>query len=177
VQKGAIRADRLTGAFLEGAEKLRAIGGLAVIAVHTQIVGTGRRLDAIRAVADTALAQGDWWIAEAVEVANWWKARSGVRVTAVHPRVETIEADSLGARTLDIRVAGPAGESITGLWIDIVLPRGSDAVTPAVDGVPVDYTTTDWGIRVPLGDLPDGETRLISLQPRFEDGQDSDRRR
>jgi len=177
VQEGAIRADRLSGAFLEGAEKLRAIGGLAVIAVHTQIVGTGRRLDAVRAVADTAHAQGDWWIAEAGEVADWWQARSGVRVTAGHPQVETLEADSLGGRTLDIRVEGPAGESITGLWIDIVLPGGSDTVTPAVDGVPVAYTTTDWGIRVSLGDLPAGETRLISLQPRVEDGQDSDRRR
>jgi hypothetical protein len=77
VQEGAIRADRLSGAFLEGAEKLRAIGGLAVIAVHTQIVGAGRRLDAVRAVADTARAQGDWWIAEAGEVADWWKARCG----------------------------------------------------------------------------------------------------
>jgi hypothetical protein len=182
VQEGAIRADRLSGAFLEGAEKLRAIGGLAVIAVHTQIVGTGRRLDAVRAVADTARAQGDWWIAEAGEVADWWKARSGVRVTMVHPQVDRLEADSLEGRTLegwtlDIRVEGPEGESITGLWIDIVLPRGSDAVTPAVDGVPVAYTTTEWGIRVSLGDLPAGETRLISLQPRYENGQNSDRRR
>ena len=159
---------------------MRAIGGLAVIAVHTQIVGTGRRLDAVRAVADRARAQGDWWIAEAGEVADWWKARSGVRVTMVHPQVEALEADSLEDRilegwTLDIRVEGPQGESVTGLWIDIVLPRGSDAVTPAVDGVPVAYTTTDWGIRVPLGDLPAGETRLISLQPRYEHGQNSDR--
>ena len=181
VQEGALRTDRLSEAFLEGAEKMRAIGGLAVVAVHTQIVGAGRRLDAVRAVADTAVAQGDWWIAEAGDVADWWRARAGVRLTAVPPQVEALASSSPGSlegipppeesvgvpsggRIPDFLVEGPEGESVTDLWIDIVLPGGSVAVTPFVDGVPVAYTTTDWGIRVPVGDLPAGENRLISLR-------------
>jgi peptidoglycan/xylan/chitin deacetylase (PgdA/CDA1 family) len=72
VQEGALRTDRLTRAFLDGIHKLRSIGGVAVVGVHTQIVGTDRRLEAVRAVADTALAQGDWWIARAGDLAGWW---------------------------------------------------------------------------------------------------------
>ncbi len=178
VQEGGLRTDRLSEAFLEGAEKLRAIGGLAVVAVHTQIVGAGRRLDAVRIVAEKAVAQGDWWIAEAGEVADWWRARR-VRVTrsprVIAPRASTHhEEDSVGVhpgpRLPDLLVEGPEGEGISGLWIDIVLPVGPGRLIPLVDGVPVAYTATGWGIRVPLGHLPAGETRLISLQLSSPEG-------
>jgi hypothetical protein len=43
VQEGAMRGDRLSEAYLEGTDKLRALGGLAVVASHTQIIGEGRR--------------------------------------------------------------------------------------------------------------------------------------
>ena len=181
VQEGGIRADRLSEAFLEGAEKMRAMGGLAVVAVHTQITGTGRRLDAVRAVADTAVAQGDWWIAGAGEVAGWWRARGAVRVTAVPRLTEAEETDSLeapetsgtagdevdvspGLPLAEFLVEGPQEESIQGLWIDIVLSMESGPVAPYVDGIRVSHTTTEWGIRVPIGELPAGGSRLISLR-------------
>jgi len=61
-------------------------------------------------------------------------------------------------------VEGPEEEAIYGLWIDIVLSTESGPVAPFVDGIPVSHTTTEWGIRVPIGDLPAGEGRLISLR-------------
>ncbi len=93
VQDGAMKADRLTEAFLGGTEKLRSIGGLAVVATHTQILGTGRRLEAIRAVASTARSQGDWWIAEAREVAVWWGRRARVRLSLTETESAGAEAD------------------------------------------------------------------------------------
>jgi peptidoglycan/xylan/chitin deacetylase (PgdA/CDA1 family) len=185
VQEGAIRTDRLTGAFLEGVRKLRSIGGVAVVGVHTQILGTDRRLEAVRTVADTARAQGDWWIARAGEVAEWWGRRASVRVTVVpasgpettlesrdpaEDSLPTGASDSEGdvlpwhARHPDILVQAPEMAGIQGLWIDVTLPGGSDAVLPQVDGSPVGYVTTEWGIRVPVGDLAAGQARRISLR-------------
>jgi peptidoglycan/xylan/chitin deacetylase (PgdA/CDA1 family) len=157
VQEGALRTERLTAAFLEGARKLRSIGGVAVVGLHTQILGTDRRLDAVRVLADTVRAQGDWWVARAGEVAEWWGKRASVRVTVVPAPTE---ADGLP----DILVEAPELEGVRGVWIEVSLPGGSDAVAPSVDGTPVSYSATEWGIRVPVGDLEPGQVRRVSLQ-------------
>jgi hypothetical protein len=84
------------------------------------------------------------------------------------------EADSGGTlsgnRIPDFLVEGPAGESISGIWIDVVIPGDPGPVTPFVDGVPVAHTTTGWGIRVPLGDIPAGESRLVSFRTPSSQG-------
>jgi hypothetical protein len=187
VQDGAVRVDRLKEAFLGGMEKIRSVGGLAVVTVHTQIVGTGTRLDAIRTVGDTAKAQGDWWIARAGEVAGWWKERASVRVSFGEPEgaeptsasdpataAEKRLADgsvpldnglpsvSPGA-ALQILVEAPADAKIHGLWVDVVIPDGMDGLTPFIGGLPVSYSATEVGIRVPVGNLEAGETRSISF--------------
>ena len=185
VQEGAVRTVRLTEAFLEGTGKLRAIGGLAVVAIHTQIVGGGRRLDAVRETADAVVAQGDWWIAEAREVADWWKARAGIRITAVKPEPvmdppdegvlpegvlpedvlpeDASDSDPDGNQPPDLLVEIQGEAGIAGVWIDVILPEGSERTIPSVDGIPVAFTTTDWGVRIPVGDLIPGELRVISF--------------
>lgn len=197
VQEGAIRADRLTRAFLEGIQKIRSIGGVAVVSVHTQIVGTGGRLDAVRAVVDTARAQGDWWIPRAGELADWWEKRGSVRLTipphaeldspgdtaVVHGADESLApgGDASGpasvggiasqpGRLPSMLVEAPKGDGIRGLWIDVILPAGVDGVIPFVDGQPVPYATTEWGLRVPVGDLAAGEARRILLRVAGPDG-------
>jgi peptidoglycan/xylan/chitin deacetylase (PgdA/CDA1 family) len=155
VQEGAMRGDRLSEAYLEGTDKLRALGGLAVVASHTQIIGEGRRLDAIRDVAEKVRTQGDWWIATASDVAAWWEARAAATVT-----IGPAEAPGL-----DILVEAPSDEALSGLWIDVVIPDpGPDGLIPLVNGYPVSFATTDWGIRVSVGELAAGEVRLISLR-------------
>jgi peptidoglycan/xylan/chitin deacetylase (PgdA/CDA1 family) len=180
VQEGALRADRLAEAFLEGTEKLRAIGGLAVVAVHTQIVGTGRRLEAVRETADSVVSQGDWWIAEAGEVAEWWKLRDGIRITVgaldqgAGPEPsdtsgvtegEAAPPDSTRAPLPGLLVESVGEVDISELWIDVILPPGSEGMTPSVDGVPVAFITTDWGVRIALGDLSPREIKTISFPP------------
>jgi peptidoglycan/xylan/chitin deacetylase (PgdA/CDA1 family) len=175
VQEGAIRADPLTDAFLEGIGKMRAMGGLAVIATHTQIVGTGRRLDAVRAVIRTARAQRDWWVATASDVASWWSTRRSVRVTMLSAGdLRSLSASALpdsgpaaaaGSTLPGVLVEAPDHVGISGLWVNLVLPVEGASVAPYVDGLPVSYSMTDWGIRFPVGDLSPGEARIIHLGP------------
>jgi peptidoglycan/xylan/chitin deacetylase (PgdA/CDA1 family) len=157
VQDGALGADRLTEAFLEGATKIRAVGGLAVAALHTQIAGTGARLEAVRVLADTTRAHRDWWTARADEVADWWRRRASLAVRFLSP--ETAEDGSVP----EIVVEAPRGEDIEGLWLDIVLPHGVRDAQPVVNGSSVAFTLTPWGIRVPVGNLPAGGEGRIAL--------------
>lgn len=166
VQDGALRAKRLSDAFVAGAHKMRAIGGLAVIAGHTQIMSRGSRLDAFRVVADSARSQGDWWITRADHVAEWWSARAEVRLSwsdpAALPALDGIQASELP----DLLVHGPSTE-MRGLWVDVVVP-GSDRLLPLVDGETVEFKTTDWGLQVPVGILEPGEPQRIAFV-RVED--------
>ncbi len=157
VQDGAVRADRLTEAFLEGAQKIRAVGGLAVAALHTQIAGTGSRLEAVRVLADTTRAHQDWWTARADEVAEWWRRRSSLAVRFLSP------GSSENGDIPEIVVVAPRGEDIEGLWLDIILPNGIRDAQPLVNGSFVAFTLTPWGIRVPVGHLPAGGEGRIAL--------------
>lgn len=159
VQDGALMAERLSEAYVMGAQKMRAIGGLAVIAGHTQIMSRGTRLDAFRVVADSARSQNDWWITRADHVADWWSARGEVRLSWSEPAVLPA-LDGIGVSGLpDLLVHGPSAE-MRGLWIDVVMPE-SDRLVPLVDGETVEYNTTDWGLQVPVGILRPGEPRRI----------------
>jgi peptidoglycan/xylan/chitin deacetylase (PgdA/CDA1 family) len=162
VRDGTLRSRGLAAAFLEGARKIRAIGGLAVIAGHTQIMVQGPRLDAVRAVADTARAQGDWWIARADHVADWWIARSGVELAWVPAEPPTRDGLRL-AGTWDLLVTTSSETEIQDLWIDVVLPAMTDEVVPLVDGVSVDFLEESWGVRVRVGTLGPREARRITL--------------
>jgi peptidoglycan/xylan/chitin deacetylase (PgdA/CDA1 family) len=163
VQERVMRSASLERAFLSDIHKMHAIGGLAIVAGHTQIMRPGARLAAVGAVADSARAQGDWWIARADEVADWWLARARTRVTFV-PR-ETLDLGEELAPTpiSDILVEAPMDRGVDGLWVDVVLPHGSASVLPLVDGRSVDFAATDWGVRVPVPLLPPGGTARISL--------------
>jgi peptidoglycan/xylan/chitin deacetylase (PgdA/CDA1 family) len=177
VQEGAVRPERLTEAFLDGMGKMRAMGGLAVVVVHTQIVGTNRRLESIRTVIDTAKVQGGWWMARAGDVADWWMRRGAVRVTMIPSVADSASPEPAVADTAAqaprrfpvVRVEAPPGKDIDRLWVDVVLPHAADSLAPFVDGVPVSYSTTEWGMRVPIGDLSAGDTRVIQLRPAEED--------
>jgi peptidoglycan/xylan/chitin deacetylase (PgdA/CDA1 family) len=164
VQDRVIRASVLSQAFVADTRKLHAIGGLAIVAGHSQIMRAGPRLEAIRAVATAAREQGDWWIARANDVADWWSARSEVRVAFV-PREETVYlGDALEAADVsDILVSAPAEHGVGGLWIDVVLPRGSGSTVPLVDGQSVEFEAVDWGLRVPVRTLAAADTARISF--------------
>jgi peptidoglycan/xylan/chitin deacetylase (PgdA/CDA1 family) len=162
VQNHVIRAQLLGRAWLDGMRKQRAIGGLAVVAGHTQIMRPGARIDALAAVLDSAQSQGDWWTASAARVAGWWRVRHETRLAFVAP--ETAPRPGVVAAGIDdLLVEAPAGDAVTGLWVDVVLPSAREALIPLVDGMSVDFTQTGWGMRVPVGDLAPGGSRRISF--------------
>ncbi|MDX1495430.1 MAG: polysaccharide deacetylase family protein, partial [Longimicrobiales bacterium] len=103
VRDVTIRSRSLAEAFLAGTRKLRAIGGLAVVAAHTQIIEPGPRLEALRTVADSVRAQEGWWIAEARDVARWWRDRSRVELAWV-PATELNGATMASALGEDLLV-------------------------------------------------------------------------
>jgi hypothetical protein len=60
-------------------------------------------------------------------------------------------------------VAAPEDRAVSGLWIDVVLPHGSSATVPLVDGESVQFEATDWGLRVPVRDIAAADTARISF--------------
>jgi hypothetical protein len=65
----------------------------------------------------------------------------------------------------EILVEAPADSGIRGLWVEIILPEGIGIdFTPEVGGIPVSFTATDFGIRVPVGDLEAGERERITFR-------------
>lgn len=193
VQDASLSSGALEEAWLDGLDKLRAIGGLAAVVSHTQILDRSRRTEAIRAVADRARRQRDWWIVSGRDAARWWRARSAVTVrfdddpgapgsaprgdsgAAVRaqpdggnaggrePPIE--EGDTSVVETpLRLRVTLPRAVPTGAIWIDVVLPHGRAGRVPVVDGRPVEFVETEWGIRVPVQSDPDVPTeRLVAL--------------
>ncbi|MGE0160219.1 MAG: polysaccharide deacetylase family protein [Gemmatimonadales bacterium] len=164
VQDRVIRASVLAQALVADTRKLHAIGGLAIVAGHSQIMRAGPRLDAIRAVAEDARAEGDWWIAPAADVAAWWSARSRTRLSFVPRREPGFLGEALApAPVSDVLVTAPDDDGVRDLWVDVVLPRGPAGMVPLVDGEPVGFETTGWGMRVPIPELSAADTARISF--------------
>ncbi|HUF77141.1 MAG TPA: polysaccharide deacetylase family protein [Longimicrobiales bacterium] len=164
VQDRVIRASGLAKAYLAGMRKHHAIGGLAVVSAHTQIMRPGGRIDALGSVLDSARVSGDWWIASAGAVAEWWATRDDVRLSFVRPGAPGALTTG-GTPAVELLIEAPPDRAVVDLWVDIVLPDAPASAFPLVDGVPVGFTSTDWGMRVPVGDLLPGGTRLVSVLP------------
>ena len=157
-----LRASGLVEAWLAGTRKMRAIGGLAVIAGHTQIIADGPRLEAIRTIADTARTEGDWWLAQANEVAEWWLARGDVSLQWTDATSEPGRGfETTGLPDLTVSIS--TGSAVDDLWVDVVLPTADSTVIPVVDGISVEYADEPWGMRVRVGTLASGAVRRISL--------------
>lgn len=163
VQDRRMASRYLVQAYLEGMEKVRALGGLAVVSLHSQVAGTSRRVGALGDVVDSARVEGAWWLSTGGEIADWWLARGAASVTVRAPSVT--EASITGgepAYGLEIRVT--AGEAaLEDPWVSVFLPDGLGDQAPDVDGIPVAYRETPWGIAVPVGRVPAGETRTVTL--------------
>ena len=170
VQDRVLRAASLGEAFMSGLQKMRAIGGLAVIAGHTQIMREGPRLEALAAVADSALAQGDWWITNGADIAAWWSARAETSVAFAAPHDATA---AHRAGVSDIVVNASAVRAAEDLWVDVVLPDATQGLVPLVGGRAVDFQETDWGLRVPVGSLTEGDTVRITFLVLEDEDEDA----
>jgi peptidoglycan/xylan/chitin deacetylase (PgdA/CDA1 family) len=184
VQDRVLRAEGLRDALLAEAEKAHAVGGLGIVAGHTQILRPGARVEALAEVVDSIAADEDRWVATGREVASWWRARNATRISfdPPYPAGDVPPAPTLGpgvepASTAlsDLFVTAPGGTPLGGLWVDVVVAEVPAEIVPLVNGEPVDFEMTRWGLRIPVGDLDAGETRRISfvLAPGGSGGTDS----
>ena len=163
VQDRALRASRIGIAFVTGAKKIHAIGGLAVVSGHTQIMMSDSRREAYRTVADSARGSGDWWFANGRDIARWWRARAQTSVSFVDAEPLPVEAGVVASGRPDILVTAPLNEGLQDFWVDVVLPDPEPALTPLVDGRSLGYVATHWGMRVPVGTLGAGQESRISF--------------
>jgi len=155
VQEGALRARRLTEAYLEGMGKVRSLGGIAVLSLRSQVGGDPGRVEVVGEVVDSARANGDWWIATGRDIANWWSARR----TAVLRMVRATEQEIV------IDVTAPAGAGLSGASLRVVLPERAASWVPSIDGRGVAYARTQLGVRVALPDLMPGERVVVTVAP------------
>jgi peptidoglycan/xylan/chitin deacetylase (PgdA/CDA1 family) len=159
VQDRAVRADRLAEGYRAGLDRLLRLGGLAVLSGHTQILESEGRREAFMEVLRDARASDHWWFATGREVSDWWRARETTQLRWIQEPGEeesllTLEVAAAGDRTVDQSV-----------WVDLVLPGGTQGMEPWIDDEPVPFELTGVGMRVPVGALLPGEVRLLSLRP------------
>ena len=153
VQEGKRSPDQLQAAYLDGLRKLGALGGFALISLHSQIGGTPGQIGVMDAVLDSvAMQRNTWWVATGAEIARWWLDRDAMQLTLRR----ITDTDDL---VLEVRA--PIGSSSREVWIDMTLPGGERL--PFEDGRQLPYERTEWGLRIPLRPLSAGEVRTIRL--------------
>lgn len=175
VQEASVRSTRLTEAWTAGLEKIGALGGVAVVAGHTQILRSPGRLEAWRQALRSATEAGDWWLATGSQVDRWWRDRARIRVRWVGqgggappsgagtPASGPSRGEAAGD-TLRLEVELMGGEPVdAAVWIDVVLPGHAGQVEPWVDDEPVVSVATPHGLRLPVGALVPGEPRTVRL--------------
>jgi peptidoglycan/xylan/chitin deacetylase (PgdA/CDA1 family) len=155
VQESALRRERLRDAFLEGMRKVRAVGGLALLTLHTQVGGQPNRLVVLGEVIDSAQTGRLWWIATGGDVARWWLARAGA----------TLALEERAGGALEVTVTAPADAALPGAVVELFLPGGGDAWMPAAEEPALPHERTVDGLRLALDFLAPGETRRIVIRP------------
>ena len=151
VQEGTRAPDRVVAAYLEGMDKLGALGGLAFIGLHTQVAGTPGQIGIVGSVLDSVVAQRDrWWVATGSNLARWWLDRDAMRLS--------LDRDGDDLRLL---LTAPSGSAAREVWLEVALPAGERIPFEAERQLP--YARTDWGIRIPVRPLTPGERREIRL--------------
>ncbi|MGI9039223.1 MAG: polysaccharide deacetylase family protein [Gemmatimonadota bacterium] len=153
VQEGTRRPERILAAYVDGMNKLGALGGLAFVSLHTQIAGTPGQIGVIGSVLDSVVAQRDlWWVATGAEIARWWLDRGAMRVE--------LREIGLGGE-LELILQAPSGSAAREVWLDVTLPGGERV--PFEGDLRLPYAVTDWGVRFPVHPLIPGEVRTLRL--------------
>jgi peptidoglycan/xylan/chitin deacetylase (PgdA/CDA1 family) len=146
--------DSLRAALLAGLDKIRWLGGLDLLTLHSQLIDWDERVDAIESVVRSARERGDVWLTTASEIADWWLRRSDVELA--------VEAREDGSAVLSVRNAGDA--PVSSLWLHVYLPEdGPTYAAPELGDTIVESEFGPWGLRVKLPTLAPGESLEILL--------------
>jgi peptidoglycan/xylan/chitin deacetylase (PgdA/CDA1 family) len=163
IQERLLRPETFAGELLEGLEKLRSLGGLALLMVHSELAGKERYMESLGTVLDFIVADPNWWAATGGEVAEWTLARRESEIRVTRTNEDRIE----------IQVRAPANRPLRGGWVELALPEGAAGWAPESEAGPLPYADCDRGIQIAIGDLAPGEVRTIVVIYRPEPAIDS----
>ena len=114
---GIVDPAQLTSDQLAAFEKSRALGGLYILAYHSNMMSRPASAPAIGAIARELRSAPDVWLTTMGEVADWWRIRHDVEVA--------VEQSSPGILALSIR--NGAGRDMPPSSVTLMLPRGGRA--------------------------------------------------
>ncbi len=158
VIRGERSADSLAAALHGGLEKMRSLGGLDLLTVHTQLIDSERRIAAIAVVARSAVEAGDVWIATGAEIAKWWASRSELELE--------VECRDDGSALLTVTNGGEV--PVSSAWLRVHLPEEPRSyAAPEVGDEILRSRYLQQGMSINLPAVGPGEsiTILIPRQP------------
>lgn len=157
VTRGETSLDSLRATFLSSLEKLRWLGGLDLLTVHTQLIDSDSRVDAVESAVRAAQAAGDVWIARASDIADWWLQRSNLELQ-VRERVD---------RSAVLSISNNGASAVSSAWLHVYLPEDRETyAAPEIGAAIIDSEYGPWGLRVRLPTLAPGESIEILLPRR-----------
>ena len=157
VARGETSPDSLRATFLASIEKVRWLGGLDLLTVHSQLIDSYSRVDAVEAAVRAAQATGDVWIAQASDIAEWWLQRSELELR-VRERMD---------RSAVLSISNHGASAVSSVWLTVYLPEDHETyAAPEVGEVILDSVFGPWGLRVRVPNLEPGQTVEILLPRR-----------
>jgi peptidoglycan/xylan/chitin deacetylase (PgdA/CDA1 family) len=114
------RADARAGvetaaaAYLNDFGKMRSLGGLYVLSYHSQLLARPDQVPVLARVARAIARDSTVWLATVGDVAQWWRARAGLIVSA------RVKGDQL---VVDIRNRGPGMVTDAVVRVALAAPR------------------------------------------------------
>lgn len=111
--RGRNSNDDMTGAFVDEFEQAKAQGGLYVLSYHSQLLGTPERVPVLARVARRLAADTTVWIATTGAIAQWWKNRADLTLTAA----------ARGNQGIDVTIRNVGSHFVQGAVARITLPQ------------------------------------------------------
>jgi peptidoglycan/xylan/chitin deacetylase (PgdA/CDA1 family) len=157
VTRGVSSPDSLRAVLLGSVDKVRSLGGLNLVTLHTQLINTDRRVAAVESAVRSAQAAGDVWLTRASEIADWWLQRSYLELQ-VQERVD---------RSAVLAIRNNGTRAVSSAWLHLYLPDElATYAAPEVGETTLDSEYGPWGLRVRIPRLEAGESLAILLPRR-----------
>lgn len=151
------RPDSLRSALEAGLQKMRSLGGLDLVTLHSQLIDSDERVAAIEAAVRSAQQARDVWIATGAEIADWWLDRSELEV----------EARERADLSVVLAVRNGGARVVSSAWLHVILPRDHTAYAAPENGEEIVWSQYGHsGLRLELPTLDPGASVEI-LVPRL----------
>lgn len=158
VLRGRLSSDSLEAALLAGLQKMRSLGGLDLVTLHSQLIESDLRVAAVESAIRTARENGDVWLAHGADIAGWWLRRSALDVR--------VRERSDGSFVISVRNYGD--RPIAGARLRLYLAEvGSAFSAPELSDSILPSSLAPHSLRIELPALKAGESINVLLPKRL----------